>query len=143
MFGRKTTTRERIHIAEVSMGSALDYLAASTVSEGGDRATFLVLAHRQLATSAVVWAQAQKEDKALYARYLTAEVLANAIGSEIRRLVEKGLAAGADEPFPFDQDLRERTQRYVTGGLGVDSLKVGAEAAWEGPFLNVHRDPSP
>lgn len=143
MFGRKTTKQELIHIAEVSMGSGLDYLAASTASEGGDRATFLVLAQRQLAGSAVVWAQAQKEDKSLHDKYLVAEYLTATIGCEIRRLVEKGLVAGADEPFPFDQGLRERNQASVTGGLGVDSLRVGAEAAWRQPFLNVYRGPRP
>ena len=141
MFGKNTSKRERVHIAEVAMGSGLDYFAASTASEGSDRASFLVLAHRQLAGSAVVWAEAQKEDKSLYDQYLTAEHLTDTIGSEIRRLVEKGLAAGADEPFPFDQGLRERTQAHVAGGLGVDSLSVGAEAAWTQPFLNVYHGP--
>lgn len=142
MFSRRSRKGDLVHIADVTQGSAHDYLAASFESQGSERAAFLVLAHTQLTAASAFWAQAMKEDKSLGPRYEGVDSLEQTLRFEVYGLVDKGLSAASDEPFPCDDTLRGTLQQVIAQHRGPDfpvALQIGAQAAWENPFSNVAR----
>lgn len=136
MFGKKLSTKQLANIANVSMGSGLDYFTAAVASKDAERAGFLILAHTQAVTSASVWALVTKDDKSYQDQAETAVRVENSLRVELLWLVEKGIAAGAGETFPSEENLRQLSEESSPGR--PRALDIGLEKAWDGPFANVY-----
>lgn len=139
MFGKKMSKDTMAHIAEVSLGSGLDYFHAAVRSGRSERAAFLVLAHVQSAGAALLYAQLQSEDKSFKDRFEFTGLLERSLRYEVFRLAEVGATAGSG-PFPTDELLRETADRSLSRGDEPVALKLGTQTCWEGPFANVHQD---
>ena len=137
MFGKKALSHDTIvHIAEVSEGSGMDYFAAALRSEGSDRAAYLVLAHLQVASSAMLWAQAAQQDESLASSAERAASLEKRLRSQLFQFTAQCFAANPAAPFPDDEVLKVMAER--TTSFEPVALKIGVQAAWEAPFANVH-----
>src|SRR3989338_6453269 len=95
-----------VHVAEVSEGSAIDYLSAAYASSDTERGAFLLLAHSQLVASLTLWSLALRDDKSFAERQDKADFNELAVRTELLGLVQHALALShPDEPFPADENL--------------------------------------